>query len=118
MTPPWVRSSKPLVPIVGADNNEFLKQLLYYKGLRGLAVTNPATIGGAGTAVALDLLQGKSVPTWVKLTPQAWDNGTTAGKKDIKANYSPSRPPTFSARLQIKPWTTYSTQQLFSCKGP
>jgi len=111
-------AGKPLVPIVGADNNEFLKQLLYYKGLRGLAVTNPATIGGAGTAVALDLLQGKSVPTWVKLTPQAWDNGTTPGKKDIKANYSPSRPPTFSARLQIKPWTTYTSQQLFSCKGP
>jgi len=111
-------AGKPVVPIVGADNNEFLKQLLSYKGLRGVAVTNPATIGGAGTAVALDLLQGKSVPTWVKLTPQAWDNGTAAGKKDIKANYSPTRPPTFSARLQIKPWTTYTTQQLFSCKGP
>ena len=41
-----------------------------------------------------------------------------AGKKDIKANYSPSRAPTYSARLQIKPWTTYSTQQLFGCKGP
>jgi ribose transport system substrate-binding protein len=111
-------AGKPVVPVVGADNNEFLKQLLNYKGLRGLAVTNPATIGGAGAAVALDLLQGKSVQNWVKLTPQAWDNGTSTGKKDIKANYSPSRPPTFSARLQIKPWTTYSTQQLFSCKGP
>jgi hypothetical protein len=38
--------------------------------------------------------------------------------KQIKANYSPSRPPTYSARLQVKPWTTYSTKQLFSCKGP
>lgn len=111
-------AGKPLVPIVGADNNEFLKQLISYKGLRGLAVTNPATIGGAGAAVAIKLLQGKSVPHWVKLTPQAWDNGTSAGKKEIRANYSPSRPPTFSARLQIKPWTTYTTQQLFSCKGP
>ena len=111
-------AGKPYVPVVGADNNEFLKQLLTYKGLRGLAVTNPATIGGAGAGVAIKLLQGKSVPTWVKLTPQAWDNGTAAGKKDIKANYSPTRPPTFSARLQIKPWTTYTTQQLFSCKGP
>ena len=111
-------AGKPVVPVVGADNNEFLKQLINYKGVRGVAVTNPATIGGAGAAVALDLLQGKSVPTWVKLTPQVWDNGTSAGKKEIKANYSPSRPPTFSARLQIKPWTTYSTQQLFSCKGP
>jgi ribose transport system substrate-binding protein len=111
-------AGKPYVPIVGADNNQFLKQLQSVKGLRGLAVTNPATIGGAGAAAAIDLLQGKSVPTWVKLTPQAWDNGTGAGKAEIAKNYSPSRPPTYSARLQIKPWTTYTSQQLFSCKGP
>jgi ribose transport system substrate-binding protein len=111
-------AGKPYVPVVGADNNQFLKQLQSVKGLRGLAVTNPATIGGAGAAVAIKLLQGKSVANWVKLTPQAWDNGTAAGKAQIKANYSPSRPPTYSARLQIKPWTTYTSQQLFSCKGP
>jgi ribose transport system substrate-binding protein len=111
-------ANKPLVPIVGADNNQFLKQLQTTKGLHGAAVTNPATIGGAGAAVAIKLLQGKSVQTWVKLTPQLWDNATSAGKAQIKANYSPSRPPTYSARLQIKPWTTYSTKQLFSCKGP
>jgi ribose transport system substrate-binding protein len=111
-------AGKPYVPIVGADNNEFLKQLLTVKGLSGLAVTNPATIGGAGAAVAIKLLQGGSAPKWVKLTPQAWDNGTAAGKAEIRKNYSPSRAPTYSARLQIKPWTTYSTQQLFSCKGP
>ena len=29
-----------------------------------------------------------------------------------------SRAPTYSARLQIKPWTTYTTAQLTSCKGP
>jgi ribose transport system substrate-binding protein len=111
-------AGKPLVPIVGADNNLFLKQLLTVKGLRGIAVTNPATIGGAGAAVAIKLLQGKSVQNWVKLTPQIWDNATAAGKAQIRANYSPSRPPTYSARLQIKPYTTYTTKQLFSCKGP
>ena len=88
------------------------------KGFSGVAVTNPATIGGAGAGVAIKLLQGKTVQSWVKLTPQVWDNGTAAGKAFIKANYSSSRPPTYSARLQIKPWTTYTTQQLFSCKGP
>jgi ribose transport system substrate-binding protein len=111
-------AGKPYVPIVGADNNQFLKQLQTVKGLRGAAVTNPATIGGAGAAVALKLLKGGSVPNWVKLTPQLWDNGTAAGKSEIKANYSPSRAPTYSARLQIKPWTTYTSKQLFSCKGP
>jgi ribose transport system substrate-binding protein len=109
-------AGKPYVPIVGADNNGFLKQLLTVKGLHGAAVTNPATIGGVGAAIALKLLQGKSVPKWVKLTPQLWDNGTAKGKADIQANYSPSRAPTYSARLQVKPWTTYSTKQLFACK--
>ena len=111
-------AGKPLVPIVGADNNQFLKQLMTIKGLRGAAVTNPATIGGVGAAMAIKLLSGQSVPKWVKLKPQVWDNGTAAGKKEIKANYSPSRPPTYSARLQVKPWTTYTSKQLFSCKGP
>ena len=111
-------AGKPYVPVVGADNNQFLKQLLTVKGLSGVAVTNPATIGGAGAAVAIKLLQGKKVQNWVKLTPQAWDNGRAAGRNAIKANYSPSRPPTYSARLQIKPWTTYTTKQLFSCKAP
>ena len=111
-------AGKPLVPVVGADNNQFLKQLLTVKGFHGAAVTNPATIGGAGAAVAIKLLQGKTVKSWVKLTPQLWDNATGPGKAQIKLNYSPSRPPTYSARLQIKPWTTYSTQQLFGCKGP
>jgi len=109
---------KKLVPVVGADNNQFLKQLMTIKGFRGAAVTNPATIGGVGTAMAIKLLSGQSVPKWVKLTPQVWDNKTAFGKKQIKANYSSSRPPTYSARLQVKPWTTYSTKQLFSCKGP
>jgi ribose transport system substrate-binding protein len=111
-------AGKPLVPVVGADNNQFLKQLITIKGFRGAAVTNPATIGGVGASMAIKLLSGKSVPKWVKLKPQVWDNGTAAGKASIKANYSPSRPPTYSARLQVKPWTTYTTKQLFSCKGP
>jgi len=110
-------AGKPLVPIVGADNNEFLHQMIaQYPKLQAAAVTNPATIGGAGAAVAIKLLQGKSVPKWVKLTPLVWS--MPADKASIKANYSPSRAPTYSARLQIKPWTTYSSGQLFGCKGP
>src|SRR6059058_1236515 len=79
-------AGKPYVPVVGADNNQFLKQLMTVKGFSGVAVTNPATIGGAGAGVAIKLLQGKSVQSWVKLTPQVWDNGTAAGKALIKAN--------------------------------
>jgi ribose transport system substrate-binding protein len=110
-------AGKPLVPIVGADNNEFLHQMLVqYPKLQAAAVTNPATIGGAGTAVAIKLLQGKKVQNWVKLTPLVWS--MPSSKASIKANYSAKRAPTFSARLQIKPWTTYTTAQLTACKGP
>jgi len=110
-------AKKPLVPIVGADNNEFLHQMLVqYPKLKAAAVTNPATIGGAGAAVAIKLLEGQKVPTWVKLTPLVWS--MPKSKSDIQANYSASRAPTYSARLQIKPWTTYTTGQLTACKGP
>ncbi|MGH3105198.1 MAG: ABC transporter substrate-binding protein [Gaiellaceae bacterium] len=111
-------AGKKLVPVVGADTNQFMKQQLTLKGFRGAAVTNPATIGGVGAAMAIRLLDGGTVPKWVKLKPEVWDNGTAAGKAKIKANYSPSRPPTYSARLTIAPWTTYTPRQLFSCKGP
>jgi ribose transport system substrate-binding protein len=110
-------AGKPLVPIVGADNNEFLHQMLVqYPTLQAAAVTNPAVIGGAGAAVAIKLLQGQQVQPWVKLTPLVWS--MPGSKAEIKANYSPKRAPTYSARLQIKPWTTYTTAQLTACKGP
>ena len=110
-------AGKPLVPIVGADNNEFLHQMLVqYPKLQAAAVTNPAVIGGAGAAVAIKLLQGQKVQPWVKLKPLVWS--MPGSRAEIKANYSPKRAPTYSARLQIKPWTTYTTAQLTACKGP
>ena len=111
-------AGKPLVPVVGADTNEFLKQQLTVKGFHGAAVTNPATIGGVGASMAIKLLDGGTVPKWVKLKPAVWDNKKAADLKLIKANYSPTRPPTYSARLTIAPWTHYKPAQLFSCKGP
>ena len=38
-------------------------------------------------------------------------------QEQIKANYSPSRPPTYSARLQIKPWTTYTDAAALRLQG-
>src|SRR5215207_2951151 len=110
-------AGKPYVPVVGADNNEFLHQMItLYPKFEGAAVTNPATIGGVGAAVAIKLLKGGTVAKWVKLTPAVWDMKSAA--KEVRANYSSSRAPTYSARLQVKPWTTYTTAQLTSCKGP
>jgi ribose transport system substrate-binding protein len=110
---------KPYVPVVGADNNEFLHQILTLKkqGFVGAAVTNPATIGGVGASIALSVLNGHPPANKViKLKPQVWDYKTSLAT--IKANYSPKRPATYSARLTVKPYTHYTPQQLTSCKGP
>jgi ribose transport system substrate-binding protein len=109
-------AGKPYVPVVGADNNEFLRQLSQVKGVKGAAVTNPATIGGVGAAVAIQLLDGGTVKKWTKLTPQVWDMASSAGT--IKQYYSPKRAPTYSSQLFVKPYTTYTEAQLTGCKGP
>jgi ribose transport system substrate-binding protein len=109
-------AGKPYVPVVGADNNEFLRQLSQVKGVKGAAVTNPATIGGVGAAIAIQLLQGGTAKKWTKLTPQVWDMKSSAST--IKQYYSPKRAPTYSSQLFVKPWTTYTEAQLTGCKGP
>ena len=43
---------KEPVPVIGADNNEFINQLI--NGRPGALVTNPAVIGAVGTQIALD----------------------------------------------------------------
>ena len=62
---------KDPVPVVGADNNGFVKQLL--DGTPGAAVTNPAVIGGVGTAIALQALNGEEPEQTTLLTPEVWD---------------------------------------------
>src|SRR4051812_25943889 len=100
-------AGKPYVPVVGADNNEFLRQLSALKSsFQGVAVTNPATIGGVGAAVAIQLLDGGTAKKWTKLTPQVWDYASSA--KTIDEYYSPKRPPTYSSQLFVKPYTTYT----------
>ena len=107
---------KKLVPVVGADNNGFLKQLKGVARSTGAAVTNPSVIGGVGVSIALRALQGQSVPKWVKLKPQVWTYASS--KRLINRYYSAKAPPDASAQLIIKPWTTYTIAQLRSCKGP
>jgi ribose transport system substrate-binding protein len=109
--------NKPFVPIVGADNNEFIHQLLTMNAeLKGAAVTNPATIGGVGTSIALDVLDGKQVERESILTPQVWDYATA--KDQLEKNYFADRDPTYSSQVQVEPYTNYTPEQLFACKGP
>lgn len=106
-------AGKSSIPVVGADNNKFLGQLL--GGAPGAAVTNPATVGGVGAAIALRALTGKSPQRATVLTPQVWD---AANKAKWQGFYDKSLAPTYSNQLQVKPYTTYTDTQLKSCQGP
>ena len=99
--------------MVGADNNKFLGQLL--DGTPGVAVTNPATVGGVGAAVAIEALQGKNPNRATVLTPQVWDS---QNKGEWQKYYDKNLAPTYSSQLQVKPYTTYTDDQLKNCQGP
>jgi ribose transport system substrate-binding protein len=106
-------AGKQDIPVVGADNNKFLGQLL--DGVPGVAVTNPATVGGVGAAVAIDALQGKNPKRATVLTPQVWDS---QNKAEWEKYYDKNLAPTYASQIQVKPYTTYTDDQLKSCQGP
>ncbi len=108
------------VPVVGADNNAFIGQLINLNsaGLTGAAVTNPASVGGAGLAVALDVLQHKPQPHVIRLTPQVWPNSTASGMEQLKSVYNPKLDPYYSVATEVKPYTTYTLPELVACQGP
>ncbi len=114
-------ASKPYVPIVGADNNKFVQELatLKDKGLVGAAVTNPPPIGGAGLAVGLAvLMKTHSYDHVIHLTPQVWDNTTADGVSKLQSTYDSSLDPYYSVAFDVKPYTTYTKQDLIACQGP
>lgn len=114
----FVEAGKKPVPVVGADNNEFINQTISLAGdgFQGVVVTNPAVIGAVGTTIALDALNGNSPEKVTSLTPNAW---TAAANLDtLKQFYFPEQPPTYSSGIQVEGYTTYTPEQLFACKGP
>jgi ribose transport system substrate-binding protein len=114
-----VESQTPLVPVVGADNAGFVGQLSSVEGLKGAAVTNPGSIGGAGITLALQILEGKKpAQQTVLVEPQLWDNTTDDGKAKLKAAADPSLSPEWPVSISIPDWTTYTREQIVACKGP
>ena len=111
-------AGKPFVPVVGADNNGFIGQLIHLKdkGLEGAAVSNPPAVGAAGLGLALDVLAKKKVPHVVKITPTVWDNDT--GMAELKKAYNPKLDPYYSDKIDIPPYTNFTMDQLIACKGP
>jgi ribose transport system substrate-binding protein len=114
-----VESQATLVPVVGADNAGFVGQLQNVEGLKGAAVTNPGSIGGAGVTLALQILEGqKPAEQTVLVEPELWENVTDAGKEKLKAAADPSLSPEWPVSISIPNWTTYTKEQIVACKGP
>src|SRR6202521_1470972 len=113
----YVTAKKPFVPVIGADNNAFIGQLANLKaqGLAGAAVTNPATVGGAGLALGLDVLQGKTEPHLVNLDPIIWDNQSSTGLTELQNHYDPKLDAYYGVSFQVAPWTTYTKADLIAC---
>jgi len=74
-------------------------------------------VGGAGLAVALDVLAGKSHPKLIKLTPEVWDNTSSAGVSTLQSKYDASLDPYYSVQYAVAPYTTYSKAQLIACQS-
>jgi ribose transport system substrate-binding protein len=114
-----VESDVPLVPVVGADNAGFVGQLNSVEGLIGAAVTNPGSIGGAGVALALKILGGETPAEQTTLVqPELWQNATEEGKAQLAAAADPSLDPEWPVSISIPDWTTYTKEQIITCKGP
>ncbi len=112
-------SNAPMVPIVGADNAGFVSQLLSVNGLVGAAVTNPGSVGGAGVALALQILDGKKPASQTVLVdPVLWDNSTEEGKATIAKAQNPKLSPEWPVSVSIPNYTTYTMDQIIACKGP
>ncbi len=115
----FTESGAPMVPIIGADNEGFVGQMATVAGLKGAAVTNPGLVGGAGVALALQILDGKAPKDHTVLVdPVLWDNTPEAGKASIAAAQNPSLNPEWPVSVSIPNWTTYSMEQIIACKGP
>ena len=103
------------IPVVGADNNEFINQLITLSGdgLTGAAVSNPPSVGGVGAAVALNLLEGKSVDQQTLLTP-----AVVSETADLEALYVPDLTAGWSSYMEIEPYVSYTADMVVACKGP
>jgi ribose transport system substrate-binding protein len=108
------------VPVVGADDNGFIGQMMQDKGagLVAIAVTNPPAVGGAGLGLAFQVLEGKHEQHVVHLTPKVYENTNAAGLEWAKSVYDPKVDPNYPVYSGVPPYTSYSVEQEKACKGP
>ncbi len=103
----------PYVPIVGADNNAFIGQLLNIDGLEGVAVSNPPSIGGVATALALRELQGEDIDQWNLIEPVVLNT-----RRELSGVFHDYLPSGWSSYMVIEPCVSYTADQVLACTGP
>jgi len=108
-------ANAPFVPIVGADNNGFIDQLINIDGLVGAAVTNPPAIGGVGAAIAIQALRGEEPDQVVTLTPEVFASDDQSALEGL---FDPEQQVGWSTYVEIEPWTNYTPDQVSACVGP
>jgi ribose transport system substrate-binding protein len=123
-------ANKEYVPVADADIGGYVNKLLDptgFPGLVGAAVTNTASVGGAGVSLAYQLLTGGTVeqspgagrPNTILLDPQILDNTTEEGKTALNAWVSvPGLDPAWPLSLEIPGYTHYDPNTVpASCSG-
>jgi ribose transport system substrate-binding protein len=113
-------SGRPFVPIVGADNALFVQQMVEEapNGLVAAAVTNTASVGGAGVTVAIQALDGENPELQLINEPQLWDNTTEEGQAAAKAVIDPRLNALWPLTWEVPGYTTYTKEDLLACQGP
>jgi ribose transport system substrate-binding protein len=132
-------AGKPFVPIVGADLKGFVDRLLNvagtYEGLTGIAVYNPASVGGAGVELALRALNGEDIPSETRTLqdsagndvdieavflpePLSYENVTPEGQTALAEISDVDLDPLWPVSWQIEGWTDYDFATMKACKGP
>jgi ribose transport system substrate-binding protein len=132
-------AGKPFVPIVGADLRAFVEQLLNvsgnYEGLQGIAVYNPASVGGAGVELALRALNGEEIDSETRTLqdsagnpvdieavflpePESYDNVSPEGQQRLQEINVPELDPFWPVSWEIEGWTDYDFDTMKACKGP
>ena len=106
-----------LVPVVGADNAGFVQQLLEVEGLEGAAVTNPASVGGAGVTLALQILNGEAPDDpAVLVDPVVWENTSEEGIATLTEANDPDIDETWPLGITIDGWTDYTKDDILACE--
>lgn len=105
------------VPVVGADNNGFVQQLIELAddGFVGAAVTNPPAIGGVGASIAIAALTGENPAQVTTLTPEVF----ATGDGGLDGLFASDEQPGWSTYVDIAPYTSYDGSAAVSaCKAP